>query len=76
MFNLEDLYTVTYEEHYSEDPAALKEEAAEDVAVEGQPSTTASNRKGNGCMKWLAKIQDWLDNAFDAETYFNVTEII
>lgn len=76
MFNFEDLYTITCEEYYSEDTAALKEEAAESLAVEGQPSTPALNRKGNGCMKWLAKIHEWLDNAFDAETYFNVTEII
>ena len=76
MFNFEDLYTITCEEYYSEDTTALQEEAAEKLAVEGQPSTTVLDRKGNGCMKWLAKIQKWLDNAFDAETYFNVTEII
>lgn len=27
-------------------------------------------------MKWLQKIREWFDNTFDAETYFNVTEII
>lgn len=76
MFNFEDLYTITCEEYYSEDTAALREEAAESLVVEGQSSITAPNRKGNGRMKWLAKIREWLDNAFDAETYFNVTEII
>jgi hypothetical protein len=35
MFNFEDLYTITCEEYYSEDTAALWEEVAEDMAVEG-----------------------------------------
>lgn len=35
MFNFEDLYTITCEEYYSEDAAALWEEVAEDMAVEG-----------------------------------------
>ena len=35
MFNFEDLYTITCEEYYSEDTAALWEEVAEDLVVEG-----------------------------------------
>lgn len=34
MFNFEDLYTITGEEYYSEDTAALWEEVAEEAVEE------------------------------------------